>query len=251
MHLRRWWAWLCSGLVSAVLLSACVPSAGPRGPERDEPRPPALAAANPEEPPSGVWSAPAEQAARPAAPRREGAIVQRGTGVFVNPDAVAHGKEGTGGQGEITLNFAGADVREVVRTVLGDTLGLNYAVDPAVQGSITMQTSQPLPRSAVLPALESVLQLNGATIVEADGLYRVVPLDGAAVSTAAPLIGLSIDTPVSGSGVRIVPLRHVSPPRCAGFWSRSCRAAPYSRSMPSATSSSSQRQGSSWRRFSA
>jgi general secretion pathway protein D len=96
--------------------------------------------------------------------------------VFVNPDALTRRQVMATGDGDITLNFANADLREVVRSVLGDLLRLNYVIDPALQGSITMQTSRPLPREAVLPALESALHANGATLVEQDGLYRVLPI---------------------------------------------------------------------------
>ena len=210
MHLRRRWAWAWFGLASAAFLSACAPSDGPRGPERDQPTPPASAAMRGDAPSPGALPAQAGRRAQARAPDRTEPVVHHGTGVFIDPDAAARRQVAKEEEGEFTLNFAGADVREVVRTVLGETLGLNYAVDPAVQGSITMQTSQPLPRSAVLPALESVLELSGATILEEGDMYRVVPLEGAMLSTATPLIGLSIDVPVNGSGARIVPLRHIS-----------------------------------------
>jgi general secretion pathway protein D len=206
MHLRRS-ARLWLSLVLAVLLSACVPSNGHRPGERDTP---ARGTTNAEAPSRSAGAPQEDQNANAASASRAEASMHRGTGVFVNADAVARQEAATEGAGEITLNFANADIREVVRTILGDTLGLNYAIDPAVQDSITMQTSQPLPRSAVLPALESVLQLNGATIVEARGLYRVVPVEGRIASTARPLIGLSIDEPATSFGVRIVPLRYIS-----------------------------------------
>src|SRR5215813_10528457 len=37
----------------------------------------------------------------------------------------------TSGQaGEVTLNFVDTDIREIVRTILGATLNLNYTIDP-------------------------------------------------------------------------------------------------------------------------
>ena len=34
----------------------------------------------------------------------------------------------------VTLNFEGADIREVVRNILGDILNESYTIDPAVGG---------------------------------------------------------------------------------------------------------------------
>ncbi len=50
--------------------------------------------------------------------------------------------------------------------MLGDYLKLNYEIGSNVQGSVTIQTSRPLTRAQVLPALEQALRLNGMTVVE-------------------------------------------------------------------------------------
>jgi general secretion pathway protein D len=107
----------------------------------------------------------------------------------------------------ITLNFVEADLREVIRAVLEDTLDLNYVVDPNVQGRVTLQTSQPLAPEQILPTLEELLRMNGAALVESDGLFRVLPADQAGLAIA----NLSYDGP-SGRGIttRVVPLRFVS-----------------------------------------
>jgi general secretion pathway protein D len=75
--------------------------------------------------------------------------------------------------GNITLNFEGVDVREVLRTILGDILRENYIVDPRVGGSITMRTTKPIPKAAAMHTLEEVLRMNGAAIVrESDGVLQ-------------------------------------------------------------------------------
>ncbi|MEQ9608430.1 MAG: type II secretion system secretin GspD, partial [Kiloniellaceae bacterium] len=107
----------------------------------------------------------------------------------------------------VTLNFVDADLREVIRAVLEDTLDLNYVVDPNVQGRVTLQTSQPLAPEQVLPTLEELLRMNGAALLESDGLFRVVPADRAGLGIA----NLSYDGP-SGRGIatRVIPLQFVS-----------------------------------------
>ncbi|HEV2187023.1 MAG TPA: type II secretion system protein GspD, partial [Stellaceae bacterium] len=82
--------------------------------------------------------------------------------------------------GEVTLNFVDTDIREVARTILGTTLKLNYTIDPNVHGTATFESGAPVARSALIPALETMLNQNGATLVQKDGLYSVVPISVAA-----------------------------------------------------------------------
>ncbi len=87
---------------------------------------------------------------------------------------------GTGGPGDISLNFADTDIRDVVAQVLGTTLGQTYTIDPGVRGTVTLRTAQPLRRDQMLPVLQTLLAQNGATLVQAGGIYRVQPAAGAA-----------------------------------------------------------------------
>ena len=82
--------------------------------------------------------------------------------------------------GDITLNFVDTDIREIVRVILGATLELNYTIDPGVQGTATLEIGRPLPRSALLPTVETLLNQNGATLIVRDGIYRVAPLSAGA-----------------------------------------------------------------------
>jgi general secretion pathway protein D len=80
----------------------------------------------------------------------------------------------------VTLDFANVDVRDVVRSVLGDLLRVPYVIDPSVQGTVTLQTGTALPRASVLPALQDALRLSGVALVDSDGIVNVVPLANAA-----------------------------------------------------------------------
>jgi len=106
--------------------------------------------------------------------------------------------------GDISLDFVDTDLREVVAQLLGTTLRVNYAIDPAVRGTVTLKTTVPLARSQVLPALQAVLAQNGASLVQSGGLYRVVP--AAAAGAGAP--GLATGDALAGGTV--VPLRYAS-----------------------------------------
>jgi general secretion pathway protein D len=61
--------------------------------------------------------------------------IVKGTGTFVNPGAATASRaEAVVTGSDVTLNFSAVDVRDVLKSVLGDLLHVSYAVDPAVQG---------------------------------------------------------------------------------------------------------------------
>jgi len=110
-----------------------------------------------------------------------------------------------GGQaGDITLNFVDTDIREIARTILGTTLKLNYTIDPNVHGTGSIDTGTPLARSALLPTLETLLNANGATLIERNGVYAVVPI--AVGNTTNPVSGAN----AIGAGTQVVPLRYAA-----------------------------------------
>ena len=138
-------------------------------------------------------------------------FTQRGSGQLVQtslaPTPLGRVQIAETGAGEFTLNFADADLREVIRTMLQDSLETNYTIDPRIQGTVTLQTSRPLSRDQILPTLEEILRLNGAAIVEGSGLFRIVPLEEA--GKMAPNLSFK-DIRGRGLSVRVIPLRFVA-----------------------------------------
>ncbi|WP_225710622.1 secretin N-terminal domain-containing protein, partial [Bradyrhizobium semiaridum] len=109
------------------------------------------------------------------------------------------------GEDGVELNFDNADLPTVVKSVLGDGLGLNYVIDPRVQGTITLASAQRISRKDVLPIFENVLRILNAAVLREDNLVRIVPLPEAAGAGAS-----AIGAGQPGYGVSIVPLRYVS-----------------------------------------
>jgi general secretion pathway protein D len=105
--------------------------------------------------------------------------------------------------GDVTLNFVDTDIREIVRTVLGTTLKVNFTIDPRVHGTGSIETATPLARSALLPALETLLNQNGATVVQRNGVYDVVPVAVGNITNQSSASSV-------GAGAQVVPLRYTS-----------------------------------------
>jgi general secretion pathway protein D len=120
------------------------------------------------------------------------------------------GPGASGPAGDISLDFTESDIREVTAQILGTLLKVNYTIDPAVKGTATLHTSVPLSSAQLLPVLQTLLAQNGAALLQANGLYRVVangPAAPGVPAAGAPPVSAGGDT-VSGSTV--VPLRYAS-----------------------------------------
>jgi general secretion pathway protein D len=176
--------------VALVLLAAC-----------QLPSPPGL---EPLEQPSTLQAAePRVSGTIPIDRRRQRAFEERGVGTV--PTVAPSRPAGTAGQvGDITLNFVDTDIRDIARTILGTELKLNFTIDPNVHGTGSIDTGTPLPREALLPTLETLLNANGATVIERNGVYAVVPLPAGATRN------LVSGTNAVGAGIQVVPLRYAS-----------------------------------------
>jgi general secretion pathway protein D len=88
----------------------------------------------------------------------------------------------------VTLNFANAEIEAVARTMATIT-GRNVVVDPRVRGQLNLVTERAVPPAAAFQQFLAALRLQGFTVVEAAGLYKVVPeadakLQGGSVTVA-------------------------------------------------------------------
>lgn len=136
-----------------------------------------------------------------------------GTGVFIDDSAARERGEPPGEDGEITLNFEGQGIQEVVHAILGHMFEENYVIAPGVSGEVTFSTAKPLTRDQVMPTLEMLLRWNNATLIWREGRYHVVPISEAVRGNLVP----RTDSDQRGRGyeVMVVPLEYVSPDKMA------------------------------------
>ena len=74
----------------------------------------------------------------------------------------------------VTINFENAPLTEVVHTILGETLDLDYVVDHPLTGNVTIRTRSPIPRDELFATLESVLRNHDALLIrDPNGRYFV------------------------------------------------------------------------------
>lgn len=108
------------------------------------------------------------------------------------------------GDGDITLNFDNADVREVARVVLGNLLGLNYVIDPNVAGAISLASARPLRRDDLLPTLEAILAGQGIQLANYGNVLRLTRANDAQARAGG---GISFG---SGTAYRVFPLDFIA-----------------------------------------
>lgn len=209
-----------TALVVALTLAACaqqpVKSGAAATDATAESGPKGVAVASPQpnrQKPAAAAGA-AASGASASATGEPAAQIFRGTGVVVRGQSPGGGLPSAppreaGPGGPVTLNFEGADLREVVRNILGDILHQSYEIDPNVGGTVTVRTSSGIPRDALPSTLEMLLRSNGATMVRDGPVWKIVPAASAVRGNVTPQLGNTSRALPQGYSVQIVPLHYI------------------------------------------
>ncbi len=105
---------------------------------------------------------------------------------------------------QMRLDLRDVDLRSFIQLV-GEQTGRNFLVDAQVQGSVSVYAPVPVTPAAMYEIFLNVLEVNSLTIVEGEGIDRIVPMHvaaGLAPGTAQPQRGGAFETrviPVTGS----------------------------------------------------
>jgi general secretion pathway protein D len=105
------------------------------------------------------------------------------------------------------LNFENTPVATVAKVVIGDILNTGYTIDPRVQGTISLVSVRPVPKSDIVFVLENALRLGGVVLLHDSAGYRLTPLGDA---VGAGRVDSAAASPEPGYGVSVVPLQYVS-----------------------------------------
>lgn len=159
--------------------------------------------------PGQAQTAPLSAEAQPQAPAD--AVIQRGSGAAINRSAASAAPPSLAGAstGQAIFNFEGESLQGVVKAILGDMLGQNYVIAPGVQGTVTLNTPDPVSPAQALNLLEMVLGWNNARMVYSDGRYNIMPAERAlGAGIVAPRTGPA--STARGFETRVVSLQHIS-----------------------------------------
>jgi len=104
------------------------------------------------------------------------------------------------------LNFESAPVATVAKVVLGDIMQTGYTIDPRVQGTVSLVSVRPVPKSDILFVLENALRISGVALIRDTAGYRLTPVGDAIGAGHVDSAGNT----EPGYGVSVVPLQYVS-----------------------------------------
>ncbi|MGZ8445645.1 MAG: type II secretion system secretin GspD, partial [Candidatus Binatia bacterium] len=124
--------------------------------------------------------------------------------------AMIEGAEPSASGDGYDLNFENAPVTTVVKVILGDILGAGYIIDPRVQGTVTLTSGRPVPKSEILYVLESALRVNNIALTRDSNGYRLIPGNEAIANGRLDVITANNGRPQAGYGISVVPVRFVS-----------------------------------------
>ncbi|MDP5293444.1 type II secretion system secretin GspD [Oceanimonas sp. CHS3-5] len=199
--------WLSASLICTLLVACTTPTGERTALDKPWGKDRVSSSYDPVKLPSGERPAdrlPASLTPAPAATPATRAEIYRGSGNFMRLGQAE--QTAAPAPGDVTLNFQGSDIAEVVKTILGDILQLNYSLDERVRGQVYLQTNRPIRQDDLLPTLESLLQTHGAALVHSNGLFNVVPAGEVPPSALNPRL-----TPTAERGYQmlILPLRYI------------------------------------------
>ncbi len=143
--------------------------------------------------------------AAPIAPKTEP------TGPAPGPSGKLSGEKVPEKTGQISFDFDDADLYAVIRT-MADLLKINYIIDPAVSGKVTIHTAGLLKVEDIFPVFYQTLEVNGLTAVKEGNVYRILKLKDALRMPIASRLGRETKDipPDERIIIQIIPLKFIS-----------------------------------------
>ena len=109
---------------------------------------------------------------------------------------------------QVILNFQGADIATVTKAI-GLITRRNFVIDPRVNGTVNIVSSNPVSRNLVYPIFLSALRLAGFAAVEGNGFTKIVPEADSKLNSTPTGVGSSR---VGGDRIitQVIPLQYES-----------------------------------------
>ncbi len=108
------------------------------------------------------------------------------------------------GERTVSLNLVNVDIESAAAAILGELLQVNYIIDPGVQGTVNIRSSQPVTRTTAIEVFELALEQNNAVLVRRGDIFAIAPLS--ADLSIAPSTARDV---LPGYTLRVIPLRNI------------------------------------------
>ncbi len=136
--------------------------------------------------------------------------VSLGTDQFTNQDRTSSSRDGKAVvvpvDGELVeVSLVNASIVAASKAVLGDALKTQFTVSDKVSGTITVQSTGPIPKDALLELFEAALSANGARLEKDGNTLKVVP-----GTSGNKSFRLASNRLTGGSNIVVAPVEFVS-----------------------------------------
>lgn len=110
----------------------------------------------------------------------------------------------------VSLNLEDVPVAQLVRTVLGDILNVDYVLHPPIGGNVTLSTKKPVTPDQALNLMEIALQANGLAMVrDTRGVFHIGRVDALRSLGAAVRVADGSAPMAPGYGAIVIPLQYI------------------------------------------
>jgi general secretion pathway protein D len=110
----------------------------------------------------------------------------------------------------ITIYFNNVDIVEFIKYI-SELTGKNFIVDPNVKGKITILSPTKITIKEAYKVFESVLEVNGFTIVESDAITKIVPMTEARSKDIETGLRKEPINPEDKVVTQLIPLKYANP----------------------------------------
>lgn len=100
----------------------------------------------------------------------------------------------------VTMNFSNAEIEGVARTLSVITRH-NIVVDPRVKGTLSLNTDHPVSPAQAWEQFLAALRLQGYTVVESSGLYKIIPEAEGKLQSASVRVGTNSSASARGDQI--------------------------------------------------
>lgn len=112
---------------------------------------------------------------------------------------------------DVSIAFQSADVREVLKVLLGELLNANYVIDRKVGGEFTFRMVGQFYKEEILNIIQAVLNVYNLALVRRDGMIEVTLLEEAKMEPGPLNLGKKIERSGTNIITQVIPLDYITP----------------------------------------
>ncbi len=123
------------------------------------------------------------------------------------PVQTAGARENQAPEEKIAIDFDNVDIKVFIKFISKITQK-NFVVDSRVRGNVTVISPEKLSKPEAYRVFESVLEINGFSVVKSGAIHKIVPMPDAKADNIDTRMTSAADEPSDRLATRIIPLKY-------------------------------------------